>query len=86
MGNIATGLLAGWNAARIHKNQKPLEFPANHHARRTMPLCDPRAPQGFPADESQLGYMPPLESPKPRWQRGARKAYAERASVDIEPF
>ena len=27
MGNIATGLLAGWNAARLLLNQSPLSLP-----------------------------------------------------------
>ncbi len=58
MGNIATGLLAGINAAAIASACRTDHPSSNDHARRVVSLCHPCRPQRFPADESQFRNSP----------------------------
>lgn len=85
VGNIATGLVAGVNAARLLQGRPPLTFPIT-----TMigALCDYLAhadPRDFQPMKANFGLLPPLERP-PR-DRGERAlAYARRALADLERF
>ena len=54
MGNIATGLLAGINAARLLGSKAAHHTSARNHARRALSLHHPRRPERFSTDESQL--------------------------------
>ncbi len=83
LGNIATGLLAGLNAARFAGGAPPLRLP-----RSTMlgALCDyiaHAAPEFFQPMKANFGILEPLQNP-PRRRRERARAYAERAGVDLE--
>ncbi|MCS7350123.1 methylenetetrahydrofolate--tRNA-(uracil(54)-C(5))-methyltransferase (FADH(2)-oxidizing) TrmFO [Thermoflexus sp.] len=85
VGNIATGLVAGVNAARLLRGQPPLVFP-----RTTMigALCDYLAhadPRDFQPMKANFGLLPPLERP-PRDKRARALAYARRALEDLRRF
>ena len=86
MGNIATGLLAGRNAARIHKNKKPLEFPQTTMLGALCHYVTHANLKDFQPMKANFGIMPPLESASHIGKRERGKVYAERASVDIEAF
>ena len=86
MGNIATGLLAGRNAARIYKNQKPLEFPQTTMLGALCHYVTHADIRDFQPMKANFGIMPPLEGTNRMGKRERGKAYAERASVDIETF
>ena len=86
MGNIATGLLAGRNAARIHKNQKPMEFPQTTMLGALCHYVTHANLKDFQPMKANFGIMPPLESASRGGKRERGKAYAERASVDIEVY
>ena len=86
MGNIATGLLAGRNAARIHKNQKPMEFPQTTMLGALCHYVTHANLKDFQPMKANFGIMPPLESASHIGKRERGKVYAERASVDIEAF
>jgi len=85
MGNIATGLLAGWNAARLLDGQTPLELP-----RETMlgALCwyiTHAQMKNFQPMKANFGILPPLEGEfRGKRERGA--AYAQRAAGKLEAF
>jgi methylenetetrahydrofolate--tRNA-(uracil-5-)-methyltransferase len=86
MGNIATGLLAGQNAARIHKNQKPLEVPQTTMLGALCHYVTHADLKDFQPMKANFGIMPPLEGTNRMGKRERGKAYTERASVDIETF
>lgn len=85
MGNIATGLLAGWNAARLLNGQAPLELP-----RETMlgALCwyvTHAEMKHFQPMKANFGILPPLDvEARGKRERGA--AHAERAARELEKF
>jgi methylenetetrahydrofolate--tRNA-(uracil-5-)-methyltransferase len=85
VGNIATGLVAGVNAARLLRGKPPLVFPVT-----TMigALCDYLAradPRDFQPMKANFGLLPPLERPV-RDKRARALAYARRALSDLERF
>jgi methylenetetrahydrofolate--tRNA-(uracil-5-)-methyltransferase len=85
VGNIATGLLAGWNAARLLRGDRPLELP-----RTTMlgALCYYITHAGeadFQPMKANYGILPALD-PRPRGKRQRAQEYSRRALKDLEVF
>jgi methylenetetrahydrofolate--tRNA-(uracil-5-)-methyltransferase len=89
-GNIASGLLAGWNAARRRQDADPLVLPTE-----TMlgALCDYVAradPAHFQPMKSNMGLLPPLPPPegrrKKRSKRERQAAYSARALSALDTF
>jgi len=85
MGNIATGLLAGWNAARLLNGHAPLELP-----RETMlgALCwyiTHAEMKNFQPMKANFGLLPPpTVNVRSKRERGA--AHAEQAAKKLEKF
>lgn len=85
MGNVATGLLAGLNAALILDGKEPLSLPkttligALCHYISTADLKD------FQPMKANLGILPPLEE-KIKSKTDRAKAYAERSAYDLDSF
>lgn len=83
-GNIATGLLAGWNAARQLAGHSPLVLPATTmlgalcHYITHAPLKD------FQPMKANFGLMPPLEGKPVRGKRERAVKYAERSLRDLD--
>lgn len=85
MGNIATGLLAGWNAARLLRGLPPLELP-----RETMlgALCwyiTHADLKDFQPMKANFGILPPLEE-EARGKRERGAAHARRSAERLEAF
>ncbi len=88
-GNIATGLLAGWNAARLLSGQQPLTLP-----RETMlgALCyyvTHASAADFQPMKANFGILPSLDEKVKRGRRGKRQrmlAYANRATASLDRF
>jgi methylenetetrahydrofolate--tRNA-(uracil-5-)-methyltransferase len=83
MGNIATGLLAGINAARVDRNEEPLTLPQTtmlgalcHY----ITHCDLK---DFQPMKANFGILPPLEGTAKIGKRERGKLYAERALADL---
>jgi methylenetetrahydrofolate--tRNA-(uracil-5-)-methyltransferase len=83
MGNIATGLLAGINAARVNRNEEPLILPQTtmlgalcHY----ITHCDLK---DFQPMKANFGILPPLEGTAKIGKRERGKLYAERALADL---
>jgi methylenetetrahydrofolate--tRNA-(uracil-5-)-methyltransferase len=86
MGNIATGLLAGLNAARLLNSQATLELP-----RKTMlgALCHyvtHAEMKDFQPMKSNFGILPPLEKAEKSGKRERAALYAERATLAMDEF
>ena len=86
MGNIATGLLAGINAAHVNKNQKPVVLPQT-----TMlgALCDYVTHanlKDFQPMKANFGILPSIEDADHLGKRERAKVYAGRAIIELENF
>jgi methylenetetrahydrofolate--tRNA-(uracil-5-)-methyltransferase len=86
LGNIATGLLAGLNAARIIMGRSTLSLP-----RETMlgSLCDyitQADPKHFQPMKANFGIVPKLDDGQRRNKRQRASAYAERAMHAMHSF
>ena len=87
MGNIATGLLAGWNAARLLQGQAPLELPPTTMLGALCHYVTHADMQDFQPMKANFGILPALENaPHKLDKRGRAALHAERASRDLEGF
>jgi methylenetetrahydrofolate--tRNA-(uracil-5-)-methyltransferase len=85
VGSVASGFVAGVNAARLATGRPTLVFPA---VTMIGALCDhvaTAAPDRFQPMKANLGLMPPLDRPV-RNKRERYAAYAHRALVSLEAF
>ena len=82
MGNIATGLLAGINAARLHHQQEPITLPQTTMLGALCHYVTHADLKDFQPMKANFGIFPPLGSKVPKRERG--KAYAQRALADLE--
>jgi methylenetetrahydrofolate--tRNA-(uracil-5-)-methyltransferase len=81
MGNIATGLLAGVNAARLHDNQKPVTLPQTTMLGALCHYVTHADLKDFQPMKANFGILPPLGVKINKRERG--KAYAQRALDDL---
>ena len=82
MGNIATGLLAGINAARLHHQQEPVTLPQTTMLGALCHYVTHADLKDFQPMKANFGIFPPLGSKVPKRERG--RAYAERSLADLE--
>ncbi|MEK7442167.1 MAG: methylenetetrahydrofolate--tRNA-(uracil(54)-C(5))-methyltransferase (FADH(2)-oxidizing) TrmFO, partial [Chloroflexota bacterium] len=78
MGNAASGLVAGINAARFLTGLPPLTFPPPTMIGALCHYVTHAEPKTFQPMKAAFGLMPPLEN-APRGKRDRAKRYAERA-------
>jgi len=86
MGNIGTGLLAGINAARLHKGQPPLILPQTTLLGALCHYVTHADLKEFQPMKANFGILPPLQGAHPLGKRERARAYAERALADLERF
>jgi methylenetetrahydrofolate--tRNA-(uracil-5-)-methyltransferase len=85
LGNIASGLLAGWNAARLLNGQTPLELPRESMLGALCYYITHAELKDFQPMKANFGILPPLEGHfKGKRERAA--AHAERAGQIFENF
>lgn len=65
MGNIATGLLAGVNAAKLLQGKQPLVFPETTMLGALCRYITQASMEDFQPMKANYGILPPLEKPKP---------------------
>jgi methylenetetrahydrofolate--tRNA-(uracil-5-)-methyltransferase len=84
MGNIATGLLAGINAARLYHGEQPLTLPQTTMLGALCHYVTHADLKDFQPMKANFGILPSLDSTPKIVKRERGKAYAERALGDLE--
>jgi methylenetetrahydrofolate--tRNA-(uracil-5-)-methyltransferase len=84
MGNIATGLLAGINAARVHNNDQPVILPQTTMLGALCHYVTHADLKDFQPMKANFGIFPPLKAKVVKRERG--KAYAERALAELAEY
>ncbi|HFC10338.1 MAG TPA: methylenetetrahydrofolate--tRNA-(uracil(54)-C(5))-methyltransferase (FADH(2)-oxidizing) TrmFO [Chloroflexi bacterium] len=85
VGNIATGLLAGWNAARVLHGQPPLVLPQETMLGALCHYITHASEADFQPMKANYGILPPL-SRRIRNKRERYAAYARRALEALDGF
>jgi methylenetetrahydrofolate--tRNA-(uracil-5-)-methyltransferase len=83
MGNIATGLLAGVNAARLHRNEEPLTLPETTMLGALCHYITHADLKDFQPMKANFGILPLLKDTAKIGKRERAKLYAERALTDL---
>jgi methylenetetrahydrofolate--tRNA-(uracil-5-)-methyltransferase len=87
MGNIATGLLAGINMARLLQNKSPLTLPNETMLGALCHYVTHADLKDFQPMKANFGILPPLElENKKIGKRERGQAYAERAATILETY
>ena len=85
MGNIATGALAGINAARLFQGKTPLVLPQETMIGALCHYVTHADLKDFQPMKANFGILPPLDDRR-RGRRERARALAERALADLEAF
>lgn len=83
VGNAATGLLAGLNAARLLREETPLVLPKTTMLGALCHYVTHAEPKQFQPMKANFGLLPPLET-KVRNKKARYQAYVERALNDLD--
>lgn len=86
VGNFATGLLAGWNAARLIRGEKPLQLPSKTMLGALCHYVTHAGPADFQPMKANFGILPPLDDEVRRNKRQRAAAYAQRALGELDQF
>ncbi len=86
VGNIATGLIAGLNAARLLKGQNPLSFPLTTMAGALCRYITHAELKDFQPMKTNFGILPPLDTAKRLGKRQRCAAYSERSLRNLASF
>ncbi|MFQ5942072.1 MAG: methylenetetrahydrofolate--tRNA-(uracil(54)-C(5))-methyltransferase (FADH(2)-oxidizing) TrmFO [Anaerolineales bacterium] len=86
MGNIATGLLAGVNAARLANSAVPLEMPAETMLGALCHYITHADAKNFQPMKANFGIMPSLPLGKRLNRRQRAQAYAERSKLVLAEY
>src|SRR5512134_2812505 len=84
MGNIATGLLAGINAARVHHHEEPIVLPQTTMLGALCHYVTHADLRDFQPMKANFGILPELETTSKLGKRERAGAYAERALGDLQ--
>jgi len=88
VGNIATGLLAGWNASRLLMGNEALVLPRTSMLGALCHYITHSSPSDFQPMKANFGILPELgeASVNIRGKRIRARAYVERALKELEEF
>lgn len=86
VGNIGTGLLAGWNAARILSNQQPITLPETTMLGALCSYITQAAAADFQPMKANFGILPQISFDRrtKKWERG--KMYATRSLIALDEW
>jgi len=85
-GNIATGLLAGWNAARVFNGLAALTLPVDTMLGALCHYITHASPEDFQPMKANYGIMPPLEDSEVRGRRNRAVAFSQRALESLDNY
>jgi methylenetetrahydrofolate--tRNA-(uracil-5-)-methyltransferase len=83
LGNIATGLLAGVNAARHVLGEPPIRLPPTTLLGALCEYVTHADPRHFQPMKAAFGLLPPLDDGRKRGRRERNRLYAERSAADM---
>ena len=83
MGNIATGLLAGINAARVAQHEEPLTLPQTTMLGALCHYITHADLKDFQPMKANFGILPPLDDTGKTGKRERGRLHAERALADL---
>ena len=83
MGNIATGLLAGLNAARLHHGEAPIVLPQATMLGALCHYITHADLKDFQPMKANFGILPPIEFESKAGKQERGRLYAERALADL---
>jgi methylenetetrahydrofolate--tRNA-(uracil-5-)-methyltransferase len=86
LGNIATGLLAGKNAARLLTGNEPLTLPSTTMLGALCYYITHANLKDFQPMKANFGILPPVEPPRRMGHRERSRLFAERAAAEMESF
>jgi methylenetetrahydrofolate--tRNA-(uracil-5-)-methyltransferase len=86
IGNIATGLLAGWNAARYLRGQDLLCLPLTTMLGALCNYVTHADEADFQPMKANYGILPALEDSSIRGKRQRAAAYSQRALVNLDAY
>ncbi|MGA9533665.1 MAG: methylenetetrahydrofolate--tRNA-(uracil(54)-C(5))-methyltransferase (FADH(2)-oxidizing) TrmFO [Anaerolineales bacterium] len=86
LGNIATGLLAGVNAAILARGGEPVKLPAETMLGALVHYVSHADPSDFQPMKANMGILPSLGPARPRNRRQRAQAYAERSAETLAAF
>ncbi|MCW5878063.1 MAG: methylenetetrahydrofolate--tRNA-(uracil(54)-C(5))-methyltransferase (FADH(2)-oxidizing) TrmFO [Anaerolineales bacterium] len=86
VGNIATGLLAGLNAARLYRGEEPLVLPPTTMLGALCHYVTHASPADFQPMKANFGILPPLALSGKSGRRQRAAGYAERALADLDTY
>jgi methylenetetrahydrofolate--tRNA-(uracil-5-)-methyltransferase len=86
MGNIATGFLAGINAAHLIQEGRTIVFPETTMLGALCHYISHAAMEDFQPMKANFGILPPLLSTKRMDKRERARLFVERAQTDLEVF
>ena len=85
MGNIATGLLAGWNITRFLQGEEPIEMPQETMLGALCHYITHAEARNFQPMKANFGILPPLQVVPPKSSKRDRALlYANRANTELE--
>jgi methylenetetrahydrofolate--tRNA-(uracil-5-)-methyltransferase len=86
IGNVATGLLAGLNAARLHLGEPLLELPATTMLGALCHYVTHATAADFQPMKANFGILPPLADGERIGRRNRARAYADRSLQDLDNY
>ena len=84
MGNIATGLLAGWNAARFLHGQSPIVLPSSTMLGALCRYITEASAKDFQPMKANFGILSHFDGPRPRSKQLRNQLYAQRSLGELE--
>jgi methylenetetrahydrofolate--tRNA-(uracil-5-)-methyltransferase len=86
LGNVATGLLAGRNVARLAKGEQAWELPAETMLGALVRHVTSADPRHFQPMKANLGLLPALPAPAPRARKERAALLAKRSAGQMGCF
>ena len=86
VGNIATGLLAGWNAARVLRGQSALTLPRTSMIGALCHYIANASTYDFQPMKANYGLLPDIENVIIRGQRERAVAFSQRALSELDSY
>jgi len=87
VGNIGTGLLAGWNASRVLQGMEAITLPQTTMLGSLCEYITQAAPEDYQPMKANFGILPGMDFPEKKpGRRQKARYYAQRSRTDLEEF